>query len=530
MRLGIKKTILTALVLALALSSCVQMPPQETPSDPDSSEGDPTPPLDQLPSDDHHEGQSFADSLFSVNYDPSGSMNPLTGTNLYNDQLFSLIYEGLFSLSPELEPEKVLCESFTVTEGVLYHIEIKSGVLFHDGSPLTPDDVVASLRAAKNSAKYAQRLSDVESVAISGDMSVEIRLSRPNYIFPALLDVPIMRAGQAGEKSPVGTGPYMLSGETLTVFTSHRDYTSGALRTIYLRRIEDSDLAEAFSERIIDLLDTDPSGSSPLNIYMVHEKRFYDTSRLVYLAFNTSSGVVSETPVRRALMRLVDRQTICADIYSGAARPSVFVISPALGLYDDAEASGYGYSWENFYRLANMAGLETSDADGYLDLNGSSFTLKLLVNSESPSKVAAARQIASDMESMGIRVTVESLPYDRYIKALEEGKFDMYLGEVMLRADLDMTALFSGALNYSKLSDPNYTTLMNEYLASDESGRAQAAYDLSVFVAEDAAIVPILYKQRSVLTHMGVVTGASPSQSGPFRGILSWGVDLKRSR
>lgn len=520
-----EKTTLAALALCLALTSCVRAPASD-PSGASAATQSSDPIEVTQPTAPAQEGSSRADALFSVNFDPEGSMNPLTGTNVYNDRIFGLIFEGLFTLSPTLTPEPVLCESFTETDGLLYHIVLKEGVLFHDGTPLTSADVVATLRAAMRSKKYAQRLTDIESVTRSGDLAVDIRLKRANRFLPALLDVPILKSGDANARDPVGTGPYMRSGTLLTAFRDHRDYTPQSLRTVYLRAVSDSALAEAFSERVIDLVDYDPNGSAVLNIHMVHECRYYDTSQLLYLGFNTAARVVSDPLVRRALARLVDRDTISTEIYGGAARPSVFVLSPALDLFTQADTAGYVYSRETFYRLAAMAGLEDGDEDGYLDYNGASFTLTLLVNSDSPVRVEAAERIARDMEAVGVRASVTSLPYKQYIAALEAGDFHLYLGEVKLRADLDLTALFSGSLNYSKLSDAQYGALMDAYLASDADARHEAACALGVFVAEEAALVPILYKQRAVLTHVGVVAGARPGQSGPFSGILTWRFDL----
>ena len=88
-----------------------------------------------------------------------------------------------------------------------------------------------------------------------------------------------------------------------------------------------------------------------------------------------------------------------------------------------------------------------------------------------------------------------------------------------------MTQLFSGSLNYSGIQDAQYGVLMNEYLASSEAGRQQAAYNLNILAAEDAAIVPLCYKQRWVITHVGVVSGMTPGQSGPYGGALTWRVD-----
>ena len=522
-----KKAILPALALALALTSCVQAPPAA--SGETGPAGETTGPIPvTTPTAPAQEGSSMADSLFSVNYNASRSMNPLEGTNVYNDKLFGLLYEGLFALSPTLEAENVLCESYTVTEGALYHIELKSGVLFHDGTALTAADVTATLRAAMRSSKYGQRLSDIESVAASGDMAVDIRLKRANALLPALLDIPILKADELKADHPVGTGPYRFDGDRLSAFASHRDYTPESLRTVYLREVTDDALAEAFSERVIDLLDYDPNAPGGLNIHMVHERRYYDTTQLVYLGFNTASGIGSDRIARQALSRLVDREALAGEIYGGAARPSPFILSPALGLFEESDTAGYAFSREEFYRLAVPAGLEDTDEDGYLEHNGSALTLTILVNSDSPVREEAAERVASDMAGVGVRAEVVSLPYDKYIAALGRGDFDLYLGEVKLRADLDLTALFSGPLNYGKLTDERYGLLMDAYLASDPEGRRDAARELGAFVAEEAALVPVLYKQRAVLTHMGVVAGAQPSQSGDFRGILTWRFDLSR--
>ncbi len=522
-----KKSILPALALALALTSCVQALPADTGET--GPAGETTGPIPvTTPTAPAQEGSSMADSLFSVNYNASRSMNPLEGTNVYNDKLFGLLYEGLFALSPTLEAENVLCQSFTVKDGVLYHLELRPGVLFHDGTPLTAADVVDTLRAAMRSSKYGPRLSDIESVAASGDMAVDIRLKRVNALLPALLDVPILKSDELKADHPVGTGPYRYAGDRLSVFTSHRDYTPQSLRTVYLREVSDDALAEAFSERVIDLLDYDPNAPGSLNIHMVHERRYYDTTQLVYLGFNTASGIGSDRFVRQALSRLVDREAIAGEIYGGAARPSPFILSPALGLYEESDTAGYAFSREEFYRLAAPAGLEDTDEDGYLEYNGSAFTLTILVNSDSPARAEAAGRVASDMAGVGIRAQVTSLPYDKYIAALGSGSFDLYLGEVKLRADLDLTALFSGTLNYSKLTDDRYGLLMDAYLAAGSDERRDAARELGAFVAEEAALVPVLYKQRAVITHMGVVAGARPSQSGDFRGILTWRFDLSR--
>lgn len=517
----LKKLTAALLVLALTLTGCaVDRPPEvEEPEElpPETPVADVVTP----------ETYSKADNVFSINYVRSASLNPLKGTNIYNDQLFGLVYESLFELTSDLRFKPVLCEDWSTEDGIHYLMSVKEGVRFHDGTLMTAEDVIYSINEARNSPKYSSRLDMISYAGVGEDGRLDIRLKRSDYQFPAVLDVPIIKSGTGEEETPPGTGPYRLMGSYLAAFASYREELDSVPKTIYLKEISSAMLAESFSERDIDLLGFDPVGGLNLNIHLVHETRYYDTTDLLYLGFNCSGRVVNDILVRRALLRIINRDAIVSDIFGSAARRSTFILNPALGYYDDSAQGGYNYSRTDFQRLCLVAGLEDTDLDGYLEYSAAPFTLRFIVNTESEAKLSAARRIATDMQNMGVNVTLDELTYDQYEAALKSGNFAMYMGEVQLKADFDLTALFSGSLNFGKITDTEYQRLNDEYLSATEDTRQQAAEALNMYVAEDTAIVPILYKQRLVLTHLGVVSGAEPSQSNIFSGFASWRVDLK---
>ena len=77
----------------------------------------------------------------------------------------SLLYEGLFQLDPAMEPQPLLCSGYEYHPDTLtYTLTLRVDAVFSDGSPLTAADVRASLTAAKSSARYGERLSDLRSV------------------------------------------------------------------------------------------------------------------------------------------------------------------------------------------------------------------------------------------------------------------------------------------------------------------------------------------------------------------------------
>ena len=558
MRLKYIRLTALALALLLLLTGCEEMvlpfgqnrPTEDTGEDTGTAGGD-TSAAETLPGGD---GYTKADSVFSVNYNPKGSFDPLSGTDYYNEQLFGLLYEGLFSLSSTLTPEPVLCESLETQDGVTYDLTVRGGVAFHDGTLLTARDVVYSLNTARSSSKFSTRLDDIASVSQTGDMMVQIKLKNANYMLASLLDVPIIKEPTAARSTapagddtggttedtaasatgtafsgPVGTGPYFYNGGRLEAFTAHRDYRPDSMKVIYLKEVASGDLADSFADRSIDFVGYDPTGNDKLNIHMIHETRYYDTTDMVYLGFNCKSGPTNDVFVRQALMRLVNLDAICSDIFENAARRSVFAISPALGLVSDLQEAGYGYSRQNFNRLALGAGLEDRDGDGTLDYFGDPMPpLRLVVNYETSGKVEAAQRIVTDMRNMGVNVVLVSMPFDSYQRALQRGEFEMYLAEVRLKADFDLGVLFYGKLNYGGADGSAYRPLVRDFLAApDEETRAAAALALDLHIAEDACIVPIGYKQRSVLTHVGVVEGVDPSQSNLYRNVLGWSVDLE---
>ena len=145
------------------------------------------------------------------------TLDPVTCGEGVQQQLGGLLYEPLFALDEQFQPQPVLCERYDVLdEGMTYILHIRSGVRFSDGSELTAADVAATLRRCLTSERYANRLSDVRSVTsgvrsvtAQGTNTVQLQLYRPNMSLAALLDIPIVKAGTESSAVPAGTGPYL---------------------------------------------------------------------------------------------------------------------------------------------------------------------------------------------------------------------------------------------------------------------------------------------------------------------------------
>ena len=104
------------------------------------------------------------------------------------------------------------------------------------------------------------------------------------------------------------------------------------------------------------------------------------------------------------------------------------------------------------------------DGDGVLDLYVTSLGYsipvsgKMIVCSDSRSRVNAAQAVVDALNALGFKLTLEELEYDDYHAALRAGNFDLYYGEVRLPPNFDLSAFFSanGSLNYGGLADDTF--------------------------------------------------------------------------
>ncbi len=105
---------------------------------------------------------------FGLTYQPEAGCNPYTCTRLANRPLISLMYQGLFSVTSQYRAEPVLCERYSCTsDRKTYRFQLAEAT-FSDGSPLTAQDVAASLEAAKGSPVYGDRLRHVTKITPEG--------------------------------------------------------------------------------------------------------------------------------------------------------------------------------------------------------------------------------------------------------------------------------------------------------------------------------------------------------------------------
>ena len=483
------------------------------------------------------ERRKASNSAFTMRFSSSDSMNPLYCRSGSNTALMSLIYEGLFRLDESFQPYPVLCKEYGTEDGKTWWFTL-IGAVMHDGSELKPVDVAYTINLARDSDKYRSRLSGIAACYDNGDGRVIMELKAENRNLPALLDVPIICAGTGDDFAPAGTGPYvyreMGRNAVLEVFREYRDADAAETRSLYLREYAEGTLEESFSDRSLDMIWEGGSDSSSLHLYGEYETHCYDTTMLQYIGFNFNRIALQQASVRRAIACAVDREMIVDEIYGSIGRPAALLYNPSFRLYADSWADAQEYSVSEMSANLAEAGLQDHNNDGLLeyDYGGGyweTLSLRFVVYEGSTKKIAAAQAIAGNLNRVGLDVKVTPLPWDDYLQALENGRFELYYGEAALPHDFDFSTLLTpgGSLRYGLTGGTAYADLIGDVkrAAGDEELEAAAAA-LCRYAAENVPIVPIQYRQNVVYTHRGEVTGLSPSVSGIFQSVKEWSINL----
>lgn len=456
---------------------------------------------------------------------PAAGFHPITGSNRLNLTLAPLLYRGLFAVDGSFEAQKDLCESYTVSEDGLTWTFRLVETTFSDGSPLTAAEGAASLDQARKSTRFGGRLKDVNRIAAEG-ATIVVTLSRPNGALPALLDVPMVKETEDPLR-PLGTGPYLLEEDDGQLRLAARPGAEVPLESIPLRTVgEGDDLVYAFDAGEISLVDTDLTGTNALGYSGRFEATDYNTTGLLYVGCNARTGPCRDQLFRQAVARAVDRTEAAGGLLAGHAVATALPIHPAAAEYDAALAARWDLDLQAAVSLLEQAGWRLDPETNIRRKGRTNLSLRLLVNQDNTYKVTVAAALKEALEALGCPVTVEKLPWDGFVAALKKGDFDLYLGETVLTADFDLEPLLGagGALNYGGYVQGETAELLNAHRAARGEERRQAASALWEQVADQAPIIPICFKNGSLLTRWGQVRGGAPVQRDVFAGLENWQI------
>ena len=497
-----------------------------------------------------------ADSVFSLSLDYEESLNPVKTQSTLNQLVDCLVYDRLFEVD----------ENFNVTSRVLsdwyysknedsagvWVLRVKDGIQMHDGSTLTAQDVAYSVSCIFTSEKHKNlqmQIGRVYSSAFNGEVYLATE-GADNAQLPQRMSIPIIKAGSVGDEIPAGSGPYMYNEDrtALVKFDGYENSESLPLDEVQLRAYRGmEELITEFESGLVDLVVNDPTGIYNMGYGGKNEKRVITTTNLHFIGFNSKSRFFQYDAYRCAMNWIVNRDKIVSDTLDGNAVATVLPIHPNSSLYDTDIASQFSYDPARCLTELERGGCRDLDADGMLEfaLSGMKVDIELnfAVCADNAAKVQEARQIAEDMEAIGLSVNLRELTWKDYLAALRTGYIDadqeereipmgMYLADVALTGDWNILTLISGdweednTLNYGGWENSELERLTEAYLGAKDDDRAQAVRDWLQLLTTTTVILPVCFETRDVISHLGTISGMSPNQYDIFHNITAWTVHI----
>ena len=443
----------------------------------------------------------------SLAYYAGETMNPLKSTGYTNRVLFPLLYQSLFSVNREYEVVPILCQNYTVKSDLMtYTFTINPRATFSDGSQVTAADVVSSLKAARDSTYYSGRLRYVNKIYANDDGAVVITLKQAYENLPLLLDIPIIKKSQLKKDNPLGSGPYVLqkTGDSTRLMRRTNwwcetdDLQVASLQIPLVEAESITEVRDAFEFEDVGVVCTDPGSDFYVDYRCDYELWDCETGIFLYLGVNDDSSVFKKKANRQALSRGIDRDLLVDTFYRGFALSAELPASPNSPYYTATLAQQLAYDQEAF----------ASVMESY---RGKKITL--LVNKNDSLRVKVAQRIASMLGSSGLIVNVSSQSDEAYKKALEEGNYDLYLGQTRLSPIMDLTPFFSdsGALSYGGMDDLATYNLCLQALENQGN-----YYTLHQTVMEDGYLCPILFRSYAVYATRGLLTDLQPARDNLF--------------
>lgn len=476
--------------------------------------------------------KSDAGSSFALNSNKSDSFNPYQAQTQENRLVGQLVYENIFEVDENYNlSSNVVLEK--ETRDNMWIFKIDTSIKMHDGSNLTAKDLTYSLSQAFGSRRFNGRFNTYQGAMASGDDTLIVSTTKPNKMLPYVLNVPIIKAGQAKEITPIGCGPYMFSedGNSLVAFDEYKKRDTLPFDIIELKEYETiEERIDAFEDGEVNLVVNDRTGKNSLGYGGKNEIRYFTTLNLHYFGFNMADEFVSKPGVRYAMQFALNREEAAKVFLNNNALPTVAAVHPRSELYSQDLARSVNYNMDSCLTSFNNAGVTDADNDGKLEnmMYGIpvEINVDLIVCADGAGKGDIARKFAKELSTIGVTVSVRELSWQDYNTALQEGEFDMYYAEVRIPGDFNIQNMFEeeGSLNFGKILDDELIYVIDDFLAAGDDTRADKCYNMMNVFLNKSPIIPICFERRELIMHRNFVTGVDPCDGNVFFGVANWRI------
>ncbi len=422
------------------------------------------------------------------------SLDPHVDTDAGTRDVVFNLYEGLVKPTSDGGFIPAVASDYIISDDAkTYTFTLRDGITFHDGTPVTIEDVKYSIdRYAEIQGESSAFSSLVDSVEVQDDKTLVVNLKESYSEFLPMMTIAIIpQSNEDPAGNPIGTGPFKYVSYTpgqnmeLEKYDGYWQEGVPSLDSVEFKFIADVDTAFVeLQAGTIDILKylTSAQAETLGDDYNIVQ----GSMNLVHAMYlNSAYEPLSKTEVRQALCYAVDRDAINNFIFGGKSHIIGSHMIPAMSKYYEPEAETvYSYDPEKAKELLADAGY----ADG--------FDLEITVPSSYSQHVDSAQIIADELSQVGINVTLNQVEWSTWLQDVYKGGnfqatvigFDGTLAP----SDWLKKYVTDDAKNFMHYSNTEYDDVFNTaYTTVDDDVKVENYKKAQMILAEDAAAVYI---------------------------------------
>ena len=391
------------------------------------------------------------------------TLNPLSSTDAYASSVQAYIIEGLADRDADTyEWQPVLASSWEISkDGTTYTFTIRDGVKWHDGKPLTVDDVKFSFDAIvdpDNKYKTAHQkpyYENIKSAEIIGKNKIQFVAKKKYFknfdvvaglaVLPKhIYENPSKKQKKKLNKTLIGTGPYILGkykrGKNLTL-KRNKDWwgTKDPKRagennfgkilmrfvkdgTVAIQRLQKGDLDfNSFSVEEYKKKTNGPKWGK--TVFKVKTQNKAATG-YGFIGWNLKNELFKEKEVRLALYHLLDRDKMIKKFRFGMSLPATGPIY-RQSIYANSDVKPIMYNPKKALELLRKLGWKDSDRDGILDktVNGKKMNMSFTILEPNKEFVKYLTIYKEDARKVGVDINIKFVEWNTFIKKLDERSF-----------------------------------------------------------------------------------------------------------
>lgn len=473
----------------------------------------------------------------------------------------------------------------TSEDGKTFTLTIRDNVNWHDGKPVTAEDLQFAYEVIGNKAydgpRYDSNFTSVvgmddyhagKAKTISGikvlsekQISITYKESTPSLLtggvwtYPLAkhifgdMDVAKMSSSKEVREKPIGFGPFKVEtitpGESVT-FVKNDDYWRGApkLDKVTLKVINPTTVVQELKSGGVDLVDSFPTDQYKDNANMSNVEFLGAIDRAyTYIGFklgtwDADNGKVVTNPdakmadkiLRKAMWQAVDNDQVGKRFYNGLRWNATTLIPPSHPEFHDSNNPGVTYDPEAAKKLLDEAGYKL-DGEFRTKPDGSPLEINFVSMTGGDTAEPLARYYVQSWAAIGLKVNLEMVEFNNFYDRVgntgkDDPNVDVYQAAWGVGIDVDPAGLYGrdALYNFSRFSSEENDKLLAQGVSAeafDVEKRKEIYNQWQQYMVDEVPVFPTLYRAEVVPVNKRVMNYAIGDGTGLYLNDIQVNAD-----